>query len=127
MEALGVDYEQALAEDKWDEIIHQQVRAEKGDKAALNFEQREAFPHWVDAIRDARSEIYQKQKGNERKAAEQGMKMWTILKQERRLKNWEDLPINVAKAIRKGRRLEVDIHKYTERHEHEVSICAEAA
>jgi hypothetical protein len=106
-----------LAEDAWDRLVYDQMRSERPTGVIDESQSRSREPSWAEAPGQVRTQIYAliRQKGA--KSGEMGTQMWEIVKQEHRLKNWEDLPFNVAKAIRKIRQVEVQLYKFTARHD----------
>ena len=115
LKSLEVKYDLALAEDDWDAIIKRQLSQEHGRPTAGMMVKPE--PSWAMEVRDAQNLIYSHLRAKEVQGQELGLRMWEIVKQEQRLKNWEDLPINVARAIRNIRKLEVRIYQFTQRYE----------
>jgi hypothetical protein len=104
-------------EDEWDTMVWAQAQTELGTSIFAPQTpdlQRDDSESWaIEALRmhqDLHALIHQK---NE-KAVELGEKMWTIVKQEQCLKNWEDLPVNVARTARTGRKLEIKVWKFAE-------------
>ena len=115
LKSLEVKYNLGLSEDEWDKAIQNQIFEEIGPDEARKLGRLQ--PSWGLEAKKAQDLIYARIREKDKKAAELGLQMWGIVKQEQRLKNWEDLPINVAKAIKNIRKLEVRVHQFTQKHE----------
>ncbi len=112
LRSLEVNYDLGLAEDDWDRSVRLQVAAELGDQATKKFEP--AKRSWTTEVQNSQNIIHRRMRAKEAEGQQLGMRMWEIVKQEQRLKNWEDLPLNIAKAIRSIRKLEVRVYQFTQ-------------
>ena len=114
LKALDMNYDLALAEDDWDAIIRRQLDREHGSRAAAMVDSLE--PNWATEVRNVQNLIHSRIRAKEVQGQQLGMRMWEIVKQEQRLKDWEDLPINIARAVRNIRKLEVKVYQFTQRY-----------
>ena len=114
LKSLEVDYDLAFSEDDWDMTIRRQLAKEHGSQAASMMDTTGSS--WVTEVRNAQTLIHNRLRAKEVQGQQLGLRMWEIVKQEQRLKNWEDLPLNVARAIRTTRKLEVRVHQFTQRY-----------
>lgn len=102
-------------EDEWDFRMRDLAVSELGAARA-----RALNPHdggqttWRTEAYGARTAVTETIKTRNLKNEALGQRMWMIAKQEQCLKNWEELPINVARAARKIRKLEIKVWRFAE-------------
>jgi hypothetical protein len=115
-QSLEEDINLGKVEDEWDDIIHEQMVKEFGRKfTAVKDLSEDRGLTWFSAPKSQHTELYTeiRRKGNLNSVL--GARMWDITKQERRLKNWEDLPDRVIQLLRRVREIEVRLSRWTKR------------
>ena len=108
---LGALESLASLEDDWDRLITKQMHAEH-----IHVESTQERS-WQEEVQNVAKYITAQLRAKDGKALELGQRMWEIVKQERRLKQWEDLPFNVARSIKNIRKLEVRLFEHTKKHD----------
>lgn len=91
-------------EDEWDSIVQAQTAREGlglDNPVGVAWE-----PKWRDAPKEADVQIATNLWRKMQAAGELGAKMWSVVKREKKMKEWEELPENVAHAISVGMKLE---------------------
>jgi hypothetical protein len=115
-QSLEEDVLVAKAEDQWDDIILRQMIEECGRNSIAARELSDTLsPAWSSAAQHEHTELYAEIHRKDKLNSVLGGRMWDIVKQERRLKNWEELPDRVIRLLRRVREIEVKLQLWTER------------
>ena len=91
-------------EDDWDNLVQAQTAREV---LGLDHPVRVVWePRWRDAPKEVDFQIAHNIWRKMQAAGGLGAKMWSVVKREKKMKEWEELPENVAHAISVGMKLE---------------------